>query len=200
MSTINYPKLNQKRKVLEQELKEKDHALWLKDQKESDASSIPSPPLSSRESLEDFLSRGGKIDIVPPRTKDLDFDDRLRSYASLNKARKDEGELRLLDILESLSVEFLYQHPMRPYVVDFYLPQYNLIIEVDGPYHKYQKRKDSKRDSYFRKRGIQTYRTESGATSKEEVLKVLSMSGKPLYDQNSQSWRRRVGEKSQRRP
>jgi very-short-patch-repair endonuclease len=43
------------------------------------------------------------------------------------------------------------QHPISPYIVDFYCSQIRLVIEVDGEIHKYQQEQDN-----FGKRGLQS--------------------------------------------
>ena len=54
----------------------------------------------------------------------------------------------------------------RYYWVDFYLPKWNLIIEIDGgiwhSYFKEAKDKDKRRDAWFRSLGFEVIRIDSG--------------------------------------
>jgi len=80
---------------------------------------------------------------------------RLRSEMS-----KPEVDLwvRLRDRSEGFS--FRRQHPIGPYVADFYCACARLIIEVDGEAHEREDRprRDAARDAYFCERGIETMR------------------------------------------
>jgi very-short-patch-repair endonuclease len=52
------------------------------------------------------------------------------------------------------------QHPMGPYVLDFYCPQARLAIEVDGAQHTFDDAiiYDARRDKWFADNGIETLR------------------------------------------
>ncbi len=56
-----------------------------------------------------------------------------------------------------------------PMIVDFYIDDYKLVIEIDGSQHTYdakQKQKDVLRDSYFAKLGIFTLRVKNNDLEK----------------------------------
>lgn len=56
---------------------------------------------------------------------------------------------RLEEILPKNGLSFLFQHVLAGKIVDFYIPEVRLIIEVDGGYHyfvKGQKAKDKQRE------------------------------------------------------
>ncbi len=48
------------------------------------------------------------------------------------------------------------QHPIGPYVLDFYCYRARLAVEIDGSLHDSDK--DARRDAYFAKLDIETYR------------------------------------------
>jgi very-short-patch-repair endonuclease len=52
------------------------------------------------------------------------------------------------------------QHPIGPFIVDFYCSQKKLVIELDGGGHaeKEQAAYDKRRDRYLRKQGLQVLR------------------------------------------
>jgi very-short-patch-repair endonuclease len=55
---------------------------------------------------------------------------------------------------------FRNQHPLGPYVLDFYCPKAKLCIEVDGELHTRDKQRehDQKRDQWLNEQGIYVYR------------------------------------------
>ena len=63
-----------------------------------------------------------------------------------------KAEKRLwYDYLRKISLTVHRQRSIGPYIVDFFIPSLNLIIELDGGYHftKDQIIKDRKRDSHL---------------------------------------------------
>ena len=63
---------------------------------------------------------------------------------------------------------FLRQRPIKNYIVDFFSKNLNLIIEVDGEIHKFQKGKDKKREEEIKKLGYSVIRFQN-----EEILHEL---------------------------
>jgi ATP-dependent DNA helicase RecQ len=57
-------------------------------------------------------------------------------------------------------LKFRRQHPVDPYVLDFYCPEARLAVEVDGWGHNMggQWARDERRDAYLAAKGIRTYR------------------------------------------
>ncbi|MFN8632382.1 MAG: endonuclease domain-containing protein [Chloroflexota bacterium] len=49
--------------------------------------------------------------------------------------------------------QFRRQHPVGPYIVDFYCAQDRLIVEIDGDIHDTQREYDAERDDYLRSLG-----------------------------------------------
>ena len=58
------------------------------------------------------------------------------------------------------SSQFYRQKPIGSYVVDFYCPRFNLVIELDGGQHfsPEGKRKDAIRDKFLERLGIKVLR------------------------------------------
>jgi very-short-patch-repair endonuclease len=56
--------------------------------------------------------------------------------------------------------KFRVQHPIGPYILDFYCAEARLAVEIDGQSHwsTDQVAHDQRRDAYFREMGIQTLR------------------------------------------
>ncbi len=53
-------------------------------------------------------------------------------------------------------VGFRRQHPVGPYVADFYCPAAKLVIEIDGLVHDFTVERDQARDEYIRGLGLKT--------------------------------------------
>jgi very-short-patch-repair endonuclease len=55
---------------------------------------------------------------------------------------------------------FRRQHPIGPYVLDFYCPKANLAIEIDGISHDMTDRgqRDERRDAWLKKHGVTVLR------------------------------------------
>jgi very-short-patch-repair endonuclease len=51
-------------------------------------------------------------------------------------------------------VGFRRQHPIGPYVADFYCPAAKLVIEIDGQIHDFTVARDETRDEYMRGLGL----------------------------------------------
>lgn len=56
--------------------------------------------------------------------------------------------------------KFRVQHPIGPYILDFYCAEARLAVEIDGRTHwsAEQVAHDARRDAYFRAMGIETLR------------------------------------------
>ncbi len=57
-------------------------------------------------------------------------------------------------------IRFRRQHPLGPYVLDFYCPEHAVCVEVDGAAHRTEDRprRDAARDAWLAARGIRTLR------------------------------------------
>ena len=82
-------------------------------------------------------------------------------------ARKLRKEMTLPEVLlwnrlrgKQLGVKFRKQHPLPPYVLDFYCPSVRLVVEVDGMAHDDAKRheRDLARDRFLTERGFDVLR------------------------------------------
>ncbi len=64
------------------------------------------------------------------------------------------------------------QHPVGPYVLDFYCAQARLCIEIDGQTHEFTMARDARRDAWRGQQGIETLRipAEAVRVTPESVL------------------------------
>jgi very-short-patch-repair endonuclease len=57
------------------------------------------------------------------------------------------------------AIDFDRQKIIGNYIVDFYIEDLGLVIEIDGESHNIKEDYDEKRDSYFKSLGLKIYRT-----------------------------------------
>ncbi len=69
-------------------------------------------------------------------------------------------------------LKFRRQHPIGPYIVDFYCAKVGLIIEVDGLYHERQEDYDAERTRWLNELGYRVIRF-SNQEVLEQVGKVM---------------------------
>jgi very-short-patch-repair endonuclease len=61
--------------------------------------------------------------------------------------------------LRDAKVKYVEQQRVGPYYADFYLPELNVIVEVDGEYwHRGREDKDAQRDAYMARCGYRVFR------------------------------------------
>jgi very-short-patch-repair endonuclease len=65
-------------------------------------------------------------------------------------------------------LKFRRQHPVKPYVLDFYCPDWMLAVEVDGGVHDWEWEEDEIRTAYLEGQGYRVLRFRN-----EEVLHHL---------------------------
>jgi very-short-patch-repair endonuclease len=60
---------------------------------------------------------------------------------------------------------FRNQHPLGPYILDFYCPAAKLAVEVDGATHgeDLQAAHDARRDAWLESQGLTVYRVPAGS-------------------------------------
>lgn len=85
-------------------------------------------------------------------------------------------ELFTIEILKQIGVDFIFQHPFGPYVLDFYLPSKKICIEVDSTdkWDKKRRANAQKKDSYLAKNKIIVLRINKKNLSIETVNQLLS--------------------------
>ena len=109
----------------------------------------------------------------------------MREIYKTNIERAMKGEL------EKQNIEFVEQYPIRckyGYIVDFFLPKYNLIVECDGEvWHKEGNSHDRKRDFYLKKRGfiILRFKGKEILNDIKECVNVIQSKGGEI--QNGES-------------
>jgi very-short-patch-repair endonuclease len=89
-----------------------------------------------------------------------------RSMASARRLRRQLSlpEMLLWRILRlsRRELRFRKQHPIGPFVADFYCPAAELVIEIDGTSHDERQKVDGRRDAYMRSLGLTVIRIPAG--------------------------------------
>src|SRR5690349_4483996 len=88
-----------------------------------------------------------------------------KTFSRARELRQDMSlpEVILWDCLRKRQVDglrFRRQHPIGPYVLDFYCPPARLAVEVDGAHHDDDRQisHDARRDAWLGQRGIRVMR------------------------------------------
>jgi very-short-patch-repair endonuclease len=70
---------------------------------------------------------------------------------------------------------FRRQHPVGPYILDFYCPAVRLAVEIDGAVHEgaAQARHDTHRDQWLRYNGITVLRVAASDVLGDEKLETV---------------------------
>ena len=95
------------------------------------------------------------------RTAASDRYDILKAFARENRKHPTDAERWLWNYLrDSFETKVLRQHIIKDYIVDFLMPYYKLVIEVDGGYHaeRTQQEDDKLRSEVLNKLGFYVIR------------------------------------------
>ncbi len=108
-----------------------------------------------------------------------------RRFCSLSCYRKFSGEtipeMKIRDCLTRLEIEFIQEKQVDRYSIDFFLPQYQLAIEVDGVYWHQDKAKDDRKDKALNALGIQVCRISDMEIEQSHDLDLLVSSRIPSH-------------------
>jgi very-short-patch-repair endonuclease len=74
-----------------------------------------------------------------------------------------------------LGLRFRRQHPIGPFILDFYCPAAKLCVEVDGPAHAGQAEYDLSRDRWLAERGIKVLRISVDDVEKKPSAVLASI-------------------------
>lgn len=78
----------------------------------------------------------------------------------------------------ALGVKFRRQHPIGPYIVDFFCAEASLVVEVDGAVHLARAHCDRARDAFLAHHGLRVMRVPAWRV--ERQLSVVLRSLRPL--------------------
>lgn len=80
-----------------------------------------------------------------------------------------------------LGLHFRRQHPIGPYILDFYCAAASLAVEVDGPVHDDQQVRDERRTAWLAKEGVRVIRFSAAdvETKAAAVLAAIARAAPP---------------------
>ena len=109
----------------------------------------------------------------------MEADHEIRDVARRLRRRMSLPEVLLWKVLRGsgTGLHFRKQHPLGPYVVDFYCDEAKLAVEVDGYSHGTddQPERDARRDAWLAEKGVRTLRI-----SAREVLRSPDDAGRTI--------------------
>ena len=91
--------------------------------------------------------------------------------------------------------KFRRQHPAGPYVLDFYCAEAGLALEVDGAFHRGERKlRDAQRDAWLAERGVEVFRVTASLVSKD-LSAVLQSTLRKCQERTAAIEARRMQEK-----
>ena len=100
----------------------------------------------------------------------------VRRQAKVLRKRSTPAEMRLWAALRNHQLnglKFRRQHPLGPFIADFYCAEYRLVVEVDGGIHNFTVEEDQARDQAIQEHGYRIIRFQN-KTVEENLTEVLS--------------------------
>jgi len=101
------------------------------------------------------------MEIDPMSNKRKRFSPKTRKYARELRRELTSIEATLWQRLRSrrlAGLKFRRQHPIDPFIADFYCVERKLVIEIDGDTHAEQARYDASRTAWLEEQGIRVIR------------------------------------------
>ena len=89
------------------------------------------------------------------------IDPTARQHACENRHRQSPADAKLWKILSNHNVDgrkFRHQHPVGPYILDFYCHEAKLVVELDGRSHDAQMDYDAARTAWLESQGYRVVR------------------------------------------
>lgn len=106
----------------------------------------------------------------------MTYSEKIESFRIKNIENATYCELKFKSILDELNINYEFQKIIvandNPYIADFYIKDKNIVIEIDGEYHRdiEQMEKDFKRNNDMAKYGILTIRFNNEETFDKETI------------------------------
>ena len=94
------------------------------------------------------------------------YNSQLKNNARTLRKNMTDSELKLWSRIRRKQIhglQFYRQRPVGNYIVDFYCPHAQLVLEVDGSGHRVEQKakKDQYRDSFLKQQGVKVLRFDN---------------------------------------
>ena len=99
----------------------------------------------------------------------------IREHARENRHHQSPAEAKIWKALRNHNLDghkFRRQHPLGPYIVDFYCHEANLVVELDGRSHDAQLEYDAARTAWLESQGCRVLRFSNVQVMKDIVSVV----------------------------
>lgn len=98
-----------------------------------------------------------------------------KSIAKHFKSNPLPQEIEFEKYLKTFNLKYVFQHPVEQYIADFFLPDFNIVLEVDSTYKwgKDRKNEAEKRDLILLTKGIKTIRFNKALLTREYIFNIL---------------------------
>lgn len=112
----------------------------------------------------------------------METTERTRNFAKRLRRRMNEPELRLWNRVRRNQLDGVHvrrQHPLGPYVLDFFCARARLAIELDGGMHDQDRRaRDETRDAWLALRGVRTLRLPASLVMEDMDAALAAIRGR----------------------
>ena len=95
-----------------------------------------------------------------PSHNDIVLEKNMISFSKYLKENLSKHEIIFIDLLKEHKVDFIVQHPFGRYILDFFIPDLNIAIELDSKdsWDKTRKLRAYVKDAFLKKKDIYTLR------------------------------------------
>jgi very-short-patch-repair endonuclease len=114
-----------------------------------------------------------------------------KEFIDKAKANPTRSESKFKAKLDINKIQYEWQRPFLTekewYICDFYLPEYNLVVELDGGYHleSEQKTKDRHKNAFYRRNGYYLLRITNEAADKISVEEMRDYLTRHWYSEKT---------------
>lgn len=102
-----------------------------------------------------------QVPIYPRPIKNFKYNGKLRSFSRQNRGKGILSEVLFWKQVRSnhfFGLDFHRQTIIGNYIVDFYVPELGLVIEIDGSSHNQKMEYDNRREAYFADLGMSIFK------------------------------------------
>ena len=123
-----------------------------------------------------YAAEGCWFDVVQMRRRARTFTAALATALRRQSTPSERAAWEILRDRRCLGLKFRRQHPIAGFVVDFYCPALDLVVEIDGTVHQSPgvAERDAERSTALARLGLEVVRVPNEKVSSDELLKLLT--------------------------